>query len=385
MSRFYLDKPVTFWDEYLYSSIVDDSVDVSCYKNFFADRYGGEGILRHGGSGRCGALNSFQMKGVGPTPLVGSYLFGNYHDGKYKLLDALQEVFYDNILNRLRTAGQPACHAIFTRDCVNFDNSQDVILIKDFPYRLAHFISAPYFKPSKSFCGVKDTERTRITIKKLHKISEFVLGCKFDTIDDLIKTVAKFHGENLAILRTLMIAHGSISPSNLTINGKFIDLSCTTFWLKRLGNYSRYLSHHYEEIMKTKKSLGEFEFALRKYLPGKISNEYLVDKVFDTSYIDSLINFTAGNASEYTESQKSSFHEHFTKNQCDFFDSGVVNLNLKGFDQLRQAKTAILDCAANFHTSPSIFSKFEKSIADLNFLNIEGMSEWRKIFIKPWV
>jgi hypothetical protein len=361
-----LDRLVTFWDEYLYSSIVDDSVELSCYKDFFADRYGGEGILRHGGSGRCGALNSFQMKGVGPTPLVGSYLFGNYHDGKYKLRDALQEVYYDNILNRLRTVGQPTCHAIFKRDSVNFKDSQDVILIRDFPYRLAHFISAPYFKPKEFFGGVKDIERTRIAIRNLHKISEFVLGCQFDSIDDLIKTVAKFHGENLAILRVLMIVHGSISPSNLTIDGRFIDLSCTTFWLKSLGNYARYLSYHYEEIMKTKKSLGEFEFSLRKYLPGEISNEYLVDKVFDASYIESLINYTFGDTSEYTELQKSSFHAQFTENQCNFFDSGMVDSNLKLFDRRRQVIAEILDCAANFHVSPSIYSKFEKSIADLN-------------------
>jgi hypothetical protein len=37
---------VSHWDEYLYSSIVDDCVDISCSKNFFADRYGMDIVSR---------------------------------------------------------------------------------------------------------------------------------------------------------------------------------------------------------------------------------------------------------------------------------------------------------------------------------------------------
>src|SRR5512138_1227895 len=41
-------------------------------RHMTAERYGGLGVGENGGAGRCGNFGAYQVKGVGPTPLVGS-------------------------------------------------------------------------------------------------------------------------------------------------------------------------------------------------------------------------------------------------------------------------------------------------------------------------
>lgn len=55
-----------------YAYLVKSTIQVEKPKIFYAERYGGSGILHNGGGGRCGIGDQLQVKGIGPTPLIGN-------------------------------------------------------------------------------------------------------------------------------------------------------------------------------------------------------------------------------------------------------------------------------------------------------------------------
>lgn len=58
-----------------------------------ADRYGETGGAFHGGSGRCVYIGRFNVKGVGPTPLVPDEA-SNHSDGRLPLLEAMRGALF---------------------------------------------------------------------------------------------------------------------------------------------------------------------------------------------------------------------------------------------------------------------------------------------------
>ncbi|MHB1992682.1 hypothetical protein [Metallibacterium scheffleri] len=68
------------------------------WRTFRADRYGGgNGHVRHGGSGRVGTLGAFQVKGIGATPLVGDIDNWSYSHGCLWLEEAIREAICGEI------------------------------------------------------------------------------------------------------------------------------------------------------------------------------------------------------------------------------------------------------------------------------------------------
>ena len=75
----------------------DDGLSGS--KVVFADRYGDPGGLSpHGGSGRVANIGRFQIKGIGPTPLVGTATWMHSH-GMVTIDEAVCEAIFAELMN----------------------------------------------------------------------------------------------------------------------------------------------------------------------------------------------------------------------------------------------------------------------------------------------
>ena len=80
-------------------TIVDDQrvVAGTPARLFYADRYGSPGAAAHGGSGRCGLIGCFQVKGVGPTPLVGASADWLHAHGCLWIEEAIREAIQSEV------------------------------------------------------------------------------------------------------------------------------------------------------------------------------------------------------------------------------------------------------------------------------------------------
>jgi hypothetical protein len=64
-----------------------------------ADRYGGAGIGRNGGSGRNALVNGFLVKGVGRTPLVGQSTPLSHASGGAYLEECVREAIFSEVVS----------------------------------------------------------------------------------------------------------------------------------------------------------------------------------------------------------------------------------------------------------------------------------------------
>jgi len=122
-------------------------------KVFFAERYGGDGILNNGGGGRCGFDGRFHLKGIGANPLVGvrpSDGYGNSHANGFLSLDtAVYESIWAEIIHLALPYGAVRTVAIIDLR-VDFEEPHmrhpRGLLVRMPAVRPAHFIRALYYK-----------------------------------------------------------------------------------------------------------------------------------------------------------------------------------------------------------------------------------------------
>ncbi|WP_155290731.1 hypothetical protein [Pseudomonas chlororaphis] len=126
-------------------------------KTFFAERYGGDGILTNGGGGRCGFDGDFQLKGIGPNQLVGVRqpdTYGNSHGNGFLSLNiAIYESIWAEIINIALPYGAVRTVAIIDLE-TDFEEPDQThprgLLVRIPAVRPAHFIRAIYFKEKSS-------------------------------------------------------------------------------------------------------------------------------------------------------------------------------------------------------------------------------------------
>jgi hypothetical protein len=251
-----------------YSSNSNDS-NLKNTKEFLADRYGGDGILRHGGSGRCGFDGQFQIKGIGSTPLIGIYEYGNYRDGNLSLYDAYYETILGEVLEKFLPWGALCTNAIIIKNIDKNSIQDSCLLIRDFPIRPAHFMRAPFYKNNDGEGSEIDLQRTNEMLRLLPSIlicekiicEDYVLK---DSLEKGLIEISLRLASQMAFARKNEILHGSISASNLQLNGKWMDLGCSIFWNEKLGNYKKFLDFHEKELFSTLKAIGDLCFYVAK-------------------------------------------------------------------------------------------------------------------------
>ncbi|HDM8173126.1 TPA: YdiU family protein [Vibrio harveyi] len=217
-------------------------------KLFWADRYGSKHEVCNGGSARCGFDGHFQVKGIGLTPLLAQNISKSHSHGKLFLDEAISEAVWGEICHKNLPFGAIRTLAIIkTNVNEEFSYLKDkpqkpcALAIREFAVRPAHFERATFFWPSKEYMTLRDNDalRVRESIKSLPNILDKSNNEKYaskkklkDCVFFIIKRIAK----QVAYSRVKGIPHGSLTSSNISIDGKFLDFGTITA-VPDFGNY----------------------------------------------------------------------------------------------------------------------------------------------------
>lgn len=225
----------------------DRAIVENTNKEFFAERYGGIGILANGGGARCGLIDQFQIKGIGPTPVVGEGVSYWYSHGGMALHDALSELLYSNaadialpyqnsrVLAVIDTGGYVLQRAYKNRADEDKDERQKVrraLIIRESKIRPAHFARAFYFKPSPYMKEHQPHDYQRVA-DAIPLLPELVGDCPSDLnkgqkFNHAIKQILARAAVQLSYSKVRRLMHGSLTTSNFLIDGGWVDFGSVT-------------------------------------------------------------------------------------------------------------------------------------------------------------
>lgn len=205
---------------------------------FQAERYGGQGVGENGGGVRCGNAHGYQIKGIGQNPLVGPEKKKWHSYGGLNARDAVYEAIYAQVLNYVLPVGAANVYGvIFTApdgayyeydeaDPGKEEKGWGALLIREICLRPGHFIRSALYKPRKDFGVIIPSDVVRV--RQVNKSFYGQLG----NINEIIKFLGKFLqncSNQFAFAKVARITHGGICPSNLCFDGRWIDLTNTSF------------------------------------------------------------------------------------------------------------------------------------------------------------
>jgi hypothetical protein len=196
-----------------------------------AERYGGEGIAANGGGGRCGNAGSYQLKGIGPNSMVGDHSEAVHAYGGLDAPLAIIETIYTNLLAVLLPHGAVRIRGLVHvgDDTAFFHHPANkcwgVVMIRDACFRPAHLMRAPYFEPQPRYRGSLrgDVARLRILNKRL--------ATHFRHPSQYVSFLSRFLqrcASQFAFARAARLMHGALTPSNITMEGQWLDLPMTS-------------------------------------------------------------------------------------------------------------------------------------------------------------
>lgn len=274
---------------------IDDlKFDTSIWRYVKAERYGGLGIGDHGGGVRVGNFGPFQVKGIGRNLLCGSAsnVFHSY--GALNACEAIFEAIYSKILNKILPAGAVAVHGIIitTRGGAYYEHNKEnpdgtpgwgALLVRDALLRPSHFLRAGHYGDdrAKKLNILPDAARVRRVVKELYKS----IGSD-ENIAHFLQHFVQTIAHQFSMARVARIAHGSVSSSNIALNGAWVDLACATF--VRGGENSGYITPFYQEPSAGASMARELIETIAKYMCVRIRANDFID-YFYKQYSCSLV------------------------------------------------------------------------------------------------
>ncbi|WP_221274602.1 protein adenylyltransferase SelO family protein [Thaumasiovibrio subtropicus] len=212
----------------------ENEIDRQDKRVFLADRYGCHAPISNGGSSRCGVNGEFQVKGNGVNPLVGMNIDEGHSDGMLCLAEAVGEAIWGEICHNnlphgaLRTVAIISTNRTFMSDhgLGELIEQPAAIAIREWCIRPAHYERALYYWPYPEYHYLRDLDH--VYVQK--NIELFVSDCDSKEIsikDRLIQSFRKI-AEQVAASRIKGIPHGSLSSSNIGIEGEFLDFGTIT-------------------------------------------------------------------------------------------------------------------------------------------------------------
>ncbi|MHB1992680.1 hypothetical protein [Metallibacterium scheffleri] len=224
---------------------------------FHAERYGGIGIGIHGGGARCGIASNgdYLIKGIGCTPLLGREAPLDYSHGGVSLFEAIKEAVWGEVLYHAlpyRAARAPYVIATGTRcwwvvnrwgeDLLRDRYGVDVylprgLIVREAAIRPAHFERAMFFEPASELLGeiASDVERVRANIQILHQalplsadISPESILSPAERLHSGMSEMARRFAMQEAAATAKRLIHGNISPSNICLDGRWLDFGSFT-------------------------------------------------------------------------------------------------------------------------------------------------------------
>lgn len=266
-------------------------------KIFFAERYGGEGIGKHGGGARCGFDGNWQIKGIGANQLVGEG--SKFTNGELTLEGAMLEILWGELLSIILPHGAVNNHAILLTDLnsVKLDSDNQILkkralLIREPVIRPAHFCRAYYFNAIKH--ENNNLNEFKILIKALvyHlSIGEVNIAkagildiCEENVSNNLLlltkrlaTQIAFCHSRHLVLFT---------SPSNCALDGRLLDfhgVRCI-FPDKYRSNKENYLQFKKirEEPYYLLNGIIDLSFFISKYYFGNEFRIFMENSIYHT-------------------------------------------------------------------------------------------------------
>jgi hypothetical protein len=262
-----------------------------------AERYGGRGLGANGGGARCGNLQGLQIKGVGANPLAAKTNDYFHSYGGMGLAEGILEAIWGEILAVALPHG-----ASQTKFIIGLPDFVPVrypvsggpqktrrILTGRIPIlRLAHFMRAVGFHPPTPLAGCSDAERTKAALQALPSlISPSATAPQRNKIEDSYFQALVHFLERLAVqiatARALRIMHGSITESNVGINGEWLDFASVS----ALSGYGRIIlprgaPNFLNEEDLIRNGLIDICFYINKFVFGRklVIDAKILDKLF---------------------------------------------------------------------------------------------------------
>lgn len=210
-------------DETIKISHVGESISAT------ADRYGGEGIGRNGGSGRAVFVNGYHIKGIGRTPLVSPLTDQAHASGGAYLEECAREAVLSEIVGAEFPHGSvPALAIIDTGFVQIWDTDHGLkperrcLLIRPAFLRPAHFMRALDYIGHHHHDGMVDAQRVALMMNR---------ACVQFGSDHFSARWQAFWlswAEQLAYAFVHRLNHGGNSESNIAMDGCLLDFGGMT-------------------------------------------------------------------------------------------------------------------------------------------------------------
>lgn len=251
-------------------------------KTFYAECYGGGGIQHNGGGVRCAWRGKWLVKGIGINILSG------YSDedasvyrknGRASLSEILVEAIWGEVLQYALPYGAVRMTAVIKTGEMLNDPAPTIggIGVREFVWRPAHFLRAPGFRvrPENSALIPSDTARVKEAIACLPHMLPMPITLSEQDIVNLeplerlkigLEEMVRRLAEQIATAQAKRLSHGTLSASNLSIDGRWNDLNSVSA-LPSYG-YRRNMTPFWEDQFSLLETIKLICFYIGKYFPG---------------------------------------------------------------------------------------------------------------------
>lgn len=248
-------------------------LDSASIKIFKAERYGGDGILNNGGGARCGFDGTWQLKGLGPNPLVGHDVDTGHGDGNLSLNTALYETIWAEIIQIVLPYGATRTVAILDTG-QEYETRQGMqkrgLLVREPVVRPAHFIRSIYFRQKRLDVLGEDARRVK---EAIHKLVDFLPGSASvapseEVPQRLHKGLVELAGRyarQFSAARAKHIIHYNVSASNVSIEGGWLDLSGVCLFTDFINGDRLSINQFNGEYQRALQSIHSLCYYLGKY------------------------------------------------------------------------------------------------------------------------
>lgn len=218
-------------------------LDMNDRKMFLADRYGSPGQVCNGGSARCGLNGQFQVKGNGTNPLVAINVDEGHSTGKLPLSEAVSEAIWSEIChNELPYGALRVIAVIKTSINIDIENTFGnrtkqpcALMVREVAARPAHFEPALHFWPKQEYAELRNAAHA-VSFNAIQTLENHINdqnNTEFPLFESSKVFLIRF-ARQIAASRIKGIPHGSLTSSNIALDGRFLDLGT----ISAVGDFS---------------------------------------------------------------------------------------------------------------------------------------------------
>lgn len=254
----------------------------------WAERYGGAGLGANGGGVRCGNVEDVQIKGVGSNLLAGADTDYWHRHGAMSVQDALREALWGELFEHALPYGAVRSLGVLSTGTqyqveVGAEKgigwAQRALLVREQVLRPAHFMRSSFWVPIAQAAGLpSDTQRTRAACACAHGHLVTALSRRQWAVrpaNELAPTLAECWNEvwrrcaiQLATARAKRFIHGSLTPSNYGVDGRWLDFgTCTALATHGRAIVAPGSKDFWSQEAVILEAIEDQAFYLRKYLP----------------------------------------------------------------------------------------------------------------------